>query len=104
MGYNALRSRRRRLKYEGEAAWQELDEKPDTDPERLVIAAVERAQVRQVLSRMKARPALLLFLRHTGYSYAELAQIFEISAGSIGSLLARAERDFERRYRASYGA
>jgi RNA polymerase sigma-70 factor (ECF subfamily) len=49
---------------------------------------------------MKPRKAELLILRHTGHSYAEIADILGIASGSVGTLLARAEKDFERRYRA----
>jgi len=38
-------------------------------------------------------------LRYSGLSYAEIAAALGIAAGSVGTLLARAEADFERRYR-----
>jgi RNA polymerase sigma-70 factor (ECF subfamily) len=42
-------------------------------------------------------------LRHTGLSYQELAAALDVAPASIGTLLARAERAFEARYRASAG-
>ena len=57
-------------------------------------------RVREVLSRMEPRKARLLLLRHTGHSYAEIADILGVAPGSVGTMLARAERDFARRYRA----
>jgi RNA polymerase sigma-70 factor (ECF subfamily) len=52
---------------------------------------------------MKPRAAKLLMLRHTGLSYAEVAEALNVAPGSVGTMLARAERDFERRYRQMYG-
>ena len=62
-----------------------------------------RERVRTVLGAMKPRDAELLLLRSSGMSYREVAQALGIQAGSVGTLLARAEREFERRYRAQYG-
>jgi DNA-directed RNA polymerase specialized sigma24 family protein len=49
-----------------------------------------------------------LLLRHSGYSYAEIAATVGIAAGSVGVLLARGERAFREIYeeneRASAGA
>jgi DNA-directed RNA polymerase specialized sigma24 family protein len=42
--------------------------------------------------------ARLLYLRHLGLSYAELAETLGLAPGSIGKLLARAHKEFERRY------
>jgi DNA-directed RNA polymerase specialized sigma24 family protein len=49
---------------------------------------------------MKPRKAQLLILRYTDHSYAEIADILGIASSSVGTMLARAEKDFERRYRA----
>jgi DNA-directed RNA polymerase specialized sigma24 family protein len=40
-----------------------------------------------------------LALRHSGLSYAEIAAALGIPVGSVGVLLARAEREFEVAYR-----
>ena len=49
---------------------------------------------------LKPRAAQLLVLRHSGLSYAEIAQALNVARSSVGTLLARAEKEFERRYRA----
>jgi RNA polymerase sigma-70 factor (ECF subfamily) len=41
-----------------------------------------------------------LILRHSGLSYIELAEALDLAPASIGPLLVRAEREFEKRYRA----
>ena len=42
-------------------------------------------------------------LRSSGMAYRELAATLSIEPGSVGTLLARAEAEFERRFRARYG-
>ncbi len=101
LGYNALRSARRRGRYETEAHGSSL-RIAIPGPEDETSRRMEVAQVRSVLASMKARDAKLLLLKHTGLSYAELAETLGIAPGSVGSLLTRAERKFARRYRQLY--
>jgi len=61
------------------------------------------ARVQDVLAALKPRDAQLLLLRASGLAYRELAQALGIQAASVGTLLARAEAEFERRYRVRYG-
>ncbi|PMP85558.1 MAG: RNA polymerase subunit sigma-24, partial [Roseiflexus castenholzii] len=56
--------------------------------------AEERDQVRAALATMPQRQAHLLLLRHAGLSYAEVAAVLNLAPGSVGTLLARAERAF----------
>jgi len=56
-----------------------------------------------VLSALKPRDAQLLLLRTGGLSYREIAQALGMPASSVGTTLARAEREFERKYRARFG-
>ena len=62
-----------------------------------------RVRVRSVLGALKPREAQLLLLRASGLAYRELAQTLGIGPASVGTLLARAEAEFERRFRARYG-
>ena len=103
LGYNALRAGERRERYEDAAGRMELVPSPLPDPAEALERAEERAQVRQALARLKPRAAKLLVLRHSGLSYAEVAAALDLSPGSIGTLLARAEKEFEERYRALQG-
>jgi RNA polymerase sigma-70 factor (ECF subfamily) len=104
LGLNALRARQRRQQYEESAGKDALDFDPPGNPAALVEQAQERQQVRQVLSQMKPRPAQLLILRHSGLSYAEIAAALDVSPTSVGTLLARAEREFEGRYLKASGS
>ena len=61
------------------------------------------ARVREVLGGLKPRDAQLLLLRAEGLAYRELAEALGVQPGSVGTLLARAEAEFEKRFRARYG-
>jgi RNA polymerase sigma-70 factor (ECF subfamily) len=99
LGYNALRSQKRRGRYEQEAGAQTAVRSTPPTPETQVELRQERERVRRVLARMRPRSAQILILRHSGLSYAEVAAALETAPGSIGTLLARAEKEFERLYR-----
>ena len=96
LGYNALRALRRRSRYEQNAGEQALLQRAAADPADEVERRLERQQVRQVLLRLKPRLAHLLILRYSGLSYAEIASALQVSPGSVGTLLARAEQEFEK--------
>lgn len=98
LGYNALRAVRRRQHYEESAGWQEISRDGSVDAERQLIQAEQRQQVRRVLAGMKPRAAQVLVLRHTGCSYAEIAAALKVAPGSVGTLLARAETEFQQRF------
>ncbi len=99
LGLNALRARRRRERYELAAGKDVFERNQTDDPAEEYAATETRGIVRQVLAQMDARQAQLLLLRHSGLSYEELAGALNVSPSSIGTLLARAEREFEKRYR-----
>jgi RNA polymerase sigma-70 factor (ECF subfamily) len=99
LGLNAIRAWKRRERYELEAGRWDAEANADADPEGAAAQAEERRRVRLVLRDMDQRQSRLLILRHSGLSYRELAAALGVSVNSIGTLLARAEREFERRYR-----
>jgi RNA polymerase sigma factor (sigma-70 family) len=57
-----------------------------------------QAEVRAALARLPERQRDCLLLRHSGYSYAEIAATLGVALGSVGVLLARAERAFRDIY------
>jgi RNA polymerase sigma-70 factor (ECF subfamily) len=101
-GLNALRARTRRRRYEQEAGVLRLQQ-ASLDPADEVERRDRGHRVRRVLAELRPRQAQLLILRHSGLSYAELAAVLKLAPGSVGTMLARAERAFERRYRAMEG-
>ena len=102
LGLNALRARKRRQRHELDAGKWEIETRV-SDPAQAVADEEERACVRAILSAMETRQARLLTLRYSGLSYAELATALNIAPASVGTLLARAEREFESRYRQQEG-
>ena len=103
LGYNALRARRRRSQYELAGGQLNIEERGSLDPSSETQRREEQDQVREVLAGMKKRQAQLIALRYSGFSYIEIADTLEISTASVGTLLSRAEAEFERRYRAREG-
>ena len=101
-GLDAVRSNTRRKRREEVAQAESLR---TSEPGALdqLLQRERCARVQEVLAGLKPRDAELLLLRSGGMAYRELAQALGVQAGSVGTLLARAEADFERRYRARYG-
>jgi RNA polymerase sigma-70 factor (ECF subfamily) len=106
LGYNALRARRRRQRYEEEAGRLALEEDRPPTPDQALELAEQRQCVQRILAELPPRQAQVLVLRHSGLSYSEIAAALGVAAGSVGTLLARAERAFEQRWmqRCSAGA
>lgn len=98
LGLNALRARKRRRDYEIAAGELRLQRDAPVDPDVEVERREQQERVRRVLRGMRPRAARLLLLRSLGLSYAELSESVGIAAGSVGTLLARAEAEFERQY------
>lgn len=67
-------------------------------PLAAVLAGEERDAVRRALAQLPQRQRAVLVLRSSGYRYAEIAATLEIATGSVGVLLARAERAFRKAY------
>jgi len=101
LGLNALRAGKRRQGYEAQAGVVMLENDASGDPAQEAERIQEQEQVRLALRRMQPRAAQLLVLRHSGLSYAELAEALNLNPASIGTLLVRAERAFEKIYRDS---
>lgn len=95
-GLNALRADKSRQRYEHKAGVIHLENALSDEPESALDNLQEQEQVRLTLKRMKSRSAKLLILRYSGLSYAEISAVLQVSAGSVGTLLARAEREFEK--------
>ena len=102
LAFNALRSRRRRAAYENAAGQHILETGRPINPGEAVERAEVCRRVRKVLSKMKRRAARILILRHSGLSYAEIATAVGVADSSVGTLLSRAEKEFERRYKHSF--
>ena len=98
LGFNALRAHQRRQFYETEALKESMLQDFPANPEEDAGRRMENQHVRKILRSMKPRLARLLVLRHSGFTYAELAETEGVRKNSVGTLLARAEKEFERLY------
>lgn len=100
LGANRLRDQRRareRLERAGrlEPASAGVDH---AGPAQAILREEEQAAVRRALAHLPERQRHCLLLRHSGYSYAEIAATLDLAVGSVGVLLARAERAFREIY------
>jgi RNA polymerase sigma-70 factor (ECF subfamily) len=102
LGLNALRGRQRRISHEEQAGDGARGPAPEDaarlNPEQHVIDNEQAAFIRSVLAELPERQQTYILLRSLGLSYAEIAQATGVAPASVGSLLARAEREFRRRY------
>src|SRR5688572_28554384 len=68
------------------------------DPAVAVLQREDQDEVRRALAGLPERQRDCLLLRHSGYSYAEIAATLEIAIGSVGVYLARGEKMFRESY------
>jgi RNA polymerase sigma factor (sigma-70 family) len=102
-GLDAWRSNIRRRRREESAHAESLRLESAGGPLEDILREERCERVRTVLALLKPRDAQLLLLRSSGLAYRELAEATGIQANSVGTLLARAEAEFERKFRARYG-
>ena len=91
---NLLRSGRRRASRE--ELFVATDDGVAGDVADTVVALEERDRVRAALARLPRKQAMALVLRHSGLSYAEVAAALDISPGSVGTTVRRAEQTLRK--------
>jgi len=87
LAYNHFREEGRRATRETGASG--AAQPPDID---------DLLDVRRVLGELDERDRIVLMLRHSGFSYAEVAEAVGIAPSSVGTILARAQRRFRETY------
>lgn len=103
LGIDDLRTRNRHIQLAQEAC---RAVSASTQPEnglQLLLRTETQQRVRLALSNIKPEWAQILLLRANGYSYKEIASHLEVSPGSVGTLLIRAEAGFEKCYLELFG-
>lgn len=100
LGLHSIRGFQRRERYEMDAGKRALSDAPEERPAELLAQEEERRLARLVLAGMKEQQSQILVMRYSGMAYKEIARALGLSPTSIGPLLLRAEREFERRYSA----
>ena len=89
---NAIRAdHRRRDRQE-----RTLEVSASKSPEEIALASEDRREVRIALARLPRHAATVLVLRHSGLSYAEIAEAMEVRIGQVGTMLRRAEARFRK--------
>jgi len=100
LALNAIRSKRRRERREREEALahSRIHDARSTalDPSASLERAEQQRLVRDVLRRIPRRSAMVLSLRYSGLSYAEVASALGCRAGDVGTMLRRAEKAFRK--------
>jgi RNA polymerase sigma-70 factor (ECF subfamily) len=87
---NLLRSGRRRASRE-ETAAAAAGDAVVSDVAETVVTLEERSRVRAALAELPRKQAMALVLRHSGLSYADVAAALDVSPGSVGTTVRRAE-------------
>jgi RNA polymerase sigma factor (sigma-70 family) len=103
LGLHSIRSYQRRERYELTAGKDVLERSKEDRPAEILSGKEDHRLARLALSQMNERQARLLVLRYSGLPYKEIAAELGVSCTSIGPLLFRAEREFEKRYRTLMG-
>jgi RNA polymerase sigma-70 factor (ECF subfamily) len=84
---NELRGRRRR-----QARQERGGPLPSAaGPEELMLEREEHGELRRALARLPRHSATVLVLRHSGLSYAEVAEAMGVKPAHVGTMLRRAE-------------
>lgn len=86
LAYNHFRSEQRRI------AREEAADEPDQPDVEDVL------DVRRALGSLESRDRTVLLLRHSGFSYAEIAEAVDLAKTSVGTILARAQNRFRIAY------
>ena len=84
---NVLRTGQRRSSREQAVASADVV----SDVADTVVTLEERRRVREALGRLPHKQATALVLRHSGLSYADVASALDLSPGSVGTTVRRAE-------------
>lgn len=99
LGIDELRARAKRQQYEEASNRLAPTASAAADPLTEILRQETRRNVRAVLAELKPAQAQILVLRHSGFSYNELAECLGVSRGSVGTMLMRAEAEFQKHYR-----
>ena len=98
LALHSIRRYKHREHYEMAAGKGILADAPETRPPQIFESKEDHRLTRLALSKMNLRRAQMLVLRYSGMSYKDIANTLDLSPASIGPLLLRAEREFEKVY------
>jgi RNA polymerase sigma-70 factor (ECF subfamily) len=99
LALHSIRSFKRREQYEMAAGKDALGDMPENRPTEIFESKEDHRFAQLALAKMNPRRAELLVMRYSGMAYKAIAKILDLAPTSIGPLLLRAEREFEKIYR-----
>jgi RNA polymerase sigma-70 factor (ECF subfamily) len=99
LGLRSIRSFKRREYYEMAAGKGALEDASEDRPAEILESKEDHRMTRMALAKMNPRRAEMLVMRYSGMAYKDIAKALDLSPTSIGPLLLRAEREFEKVYR-----
>jgi len=102
LGIDHLRAAARRRHHEEAAGLEAAGSGAAPDPLAEVLRAERAGRVRAVLAKLKPAHAQILILRASGLSYKEIADSLGVRLGTVGTMLVRAEQEFQKRLRRMY--
>ncbi|MGA2505004.1 MAG: sigma-70 family RNA polymerase sigma factor [Anaerolineales bacterium] len=98
LALSSIRSTKHRQHYEMSAGKGALVDPPENRPAQILERKEEHRMTRLALAKMNPRRAGMLVLRYSGMAYKDIAKSLGVSPTSVGPLLLRAEREFEKVY------
>lgn len=94
--YNHIKGERcRRDKENREEMFQALT---GESSEEIVLRKEESGMVRTALNKLPVKERMCLLLRHSGFSYEEIADVLHMPKSSVGKTIARAQVKFKEAY------
>ena len=98
VAHNVLRGRSRAHSRDESFAAHWLQVTEAELPDELLLREAEIAEARRALAKLEEPMRSCLLLRHEGLSYKEIAAVLGVNESNVGSLIARARREFIRVY------
>lgn len=98
LAYDALRRGRRTVDLPPSDTQLATTQDTPPDPAQVLVEHEQARLVRAALDRLPPRDRLILLLRAEGLSYKDIARAVGCRPGSVGTLLARAERRCKEQY------
>ncbi len=95
LAYNYLRSEKSRLRREEKTERQGVKAISSEDA---ALQNEETNLVRITLQTLPKRDRLCLLMKHSGFSYDEIAEAIGVKKTSVGTIIARAQAKFKRVY------
>ncbi|HPF20724.1 MAG TPA: sigma-70 family RNA polymerase sigma factor [Syntrophomonas sp.] len=85
--------RHKKVQYKIESGFDEAETSATTMNQDLV-----RLEVEEILTWLPWKEQILLKMKMAGMTYAEMAEVLDVSIGSVGTMLARAMKRFKTLY------